>query len=297
MVTPTSATRSTVSVLARQRFKARHRDLLPSWTLVKGDKVELTAGKDRGKQGLVQEVIRGQNRVIVAGLNVRKRKVSATPQATGFIHLIPSPVHRSCVALVDPVHQQATRVRVAVDANGRHVRVSRWSGAVIPKPAQLAEQAKGNRAVNARTDTPQEAVAVRSVQPIDFTAISAFIQQRREAAMQRQAEGEERRTEVRERRKARTALTAHVSPAAADQALQLAPAIHSAELSALQQRSRAAASAPFPVFPPPLRRHFPARLPSLPPYPYSRASKEVGRWNEVRSRQTAPVGMEYTSKP
>ena len=302
MPTPTSATRSTVAVLARQRYKARHRQALPAWKVVRGDRVQLLGGKDAGKQGVVQAVLRQQNRVIVAGLNVRKRKVSATPQATGFIHLLPSPVHVSSVALVDPVHNQATRVRVAVDASGRHVRVSRRSGAVIPKPVELAEQGKGKRTVNARTDTPQDAVAARSIQPIDFDAIAGFIQQRREAALQRQRQEEQQRMQRRERRKARTALTAHLNPAQAADALALAPSIEAAQLVQPQpqpqpQYSFAASSPHSPTMAPPLRRHFPARLPSLPPYPYSRASTLVGQWKEVRSRQTAPAGMEYTHKP
>ena len=40
---------------------------------VKGDKVIVIAGRDKGKTGTIQKVIPEKNRVVVEGVNVRKK--------------------------------------------------------------------------------------------------------------------------------------------------------------------------------------------------------------------------------
>lgn len=46
---------------------------IATWNLVKGDKVEVIEGKDRGKQGTIIEVVRGKNAVVVGGIKVHPR--------------------------------------------------------------------------------------------------------------------------------------------------------------------------------------------------------------------------------
>jgi len=40
------------------------------WNVVRGDKVEVINGPEKGKQGTVLKVIRAQNRVIIEGVNI-----------------------------------------------------------------------------------------------------------------------------------------------------------------------------------------------------------------------------------
>lgn len=40
------------------------------WRIVRGDKVELITGRDKGKQGMVTKVKRKFNSVIVSGINM-----------------------------------------------------------------------------------------------------------------------------------------------------------------------------------------------------------------------------------
>jgi large subunit ribosomal protein L24 len=49
----------------------------------KGDTVEVIAGKERGKRGEVLRVLPKDNRVIVQGLNLRKKHQRARPGAGG----------------------------------------------------------------------------------------------------------------------------------------------------------------------------------------------------------------------
>ena len=40
------------------------------WRIVKGDNVEVITGKDKGKRGVIKEVKRKFNTVVVAGINI-----------------------------------------------------------------------------------------------------------------------------------------------------------------------------------------------------------------------------------
>jgi len=69
--------------------------------LKKGDKVQVIAGKDVGKQGEVTRVLRERNMVIVEGVNVAKRHQKATKATMqGGIIDKDMPVHVSNVAVV-----------------------------------------------------------------------------------------------------------------------------------------------------------------------------------------------------
>ncbi len=77
----------------------------------KGDKVEVIAGKDKGKQGVVLRAIPKTSRVVVEGCGkIRKamRPTQANPQ--GGIITREAPIHVSNVMLVCPKCGEATRV-------------------------------------------------------------------------------------------------------------------------------------------------------------------------------------------
>ena len=48
--------------------------------ICKGDKVEILSGNDRGKKGDVLEVISKNQKILVKGVNVRKKHVKARKQ-------------------------------------------------------------------------------------------------------------------------------------------------------------------------------------------------------------------------
>jgi large subunit ribosomal protein L24 len=104
----------------------------------KGDLVVVIAGKDRGQQGRVLEVLTGSERVIVEGVQrVTKHVKPGTRrdnQSGGIIH-VEAPIHVSNVMLVDPSTKKGTRVgyRIEkVERDGRmrtqRVRVAKRSG-------------------------------------------------------------------------------------------------------------------------------------------------------------------------
>lgn len=79
----------------------------------KGDTVVVIAGNDKGKQGEIKEVLRAENRVIVAGVNLRwKHKKPSQRNPKGERSQIECSIHASNVMLLDGKSGEPTRKRV-----------------------------------------------------------------------------------------------------------------------------------------------------------------------------------------
>ena len=100
----------------------------------RGDRVMVIRGNHKGQEGTVLRVEPDKNRVVIEGVNRRKRhmKPSQTNPEGGIVEF-QAPVHVSNVMLIDPKSGEPTRVRSQVGADGRRERVSVRSGGVIPK--------------------------------------------------------------------------------------------------------------------------------------------------------------------
>lgn len=66
----------------------------------KGDNVEVIAGNDRGKTGTVEQVLPKDDRVVVSGVNVRKKHTELSSDGGGIIEK-PMPIHASNVKKTD----------------------------------------------------------------------------------------------------------------------------------------------------------------------------------------------------
>ena len=97
----------------------------------KGDRVVVTAGRDKGKSGEVLRVYPGESRVLVTGVNVVKRHQRQTARVQGGIVSKEAPVHLSKVAHVDPKTGGPTRIGFKRLEDGRLVRFAKKSGEVI----------------------------------------------------------------------------------------------------------------------------------------------------------------------
>ena len=99
--------------------------------LVKGDKVIVIAGRDKGKTGTIQKVIPEQNRVVVEGINLRKKtnKPSQKNPDGGIIEVY-APIDASNVMLVDPKTKKPTKIGHKV-VKGKKVRYAKKSGTVL----------------------------------------------------------------------------------------------------------------------------------------------------------------------
>ncbi|MCB9808772.1 50S ribosomal protein L24 [Candidatus Nomurabacteria bacterium] len=97
----------------------------------KGDKVIVNTGKDRGKEGIVSQVLAKENKVVIDGMNLRKHFMKAGQGHQGGIIEKPAPLQASNVSLLDPKTKKATRVGYNVDSKGVKTRVTKGSGSKL----------------------------------------------------------------------------------------------------------------------------------------------------------------------
>jgi large subunit ribosomal protein L24 len=103
----------------------------------KNDNVMVISGNSKGKTGKVLKVFPKDERVIVEGVNLRKRHTKpsqSNPQ--GGILEKESPINVSNVMIIDPNNNQPSRLgsQIILDektGKKKHVRVSRTSGEMI----------------------------------------------------------------------------------------------------------------------------------------------------------------------
>ena len=103
----------------------------------KSDNVMVISGNSKGKTGKILKVFPKEQRVIVEGINLRKRHTKpsqSNPQ--GGILEKESPINVSNVMIIDPNNNQPSRLgsQIILDektGKKKHVRVSRTSGEMI----------------------------------------------------------------------------------------------------------------------------------------------------------------------
>ena len=97
----------------------------------KGDTVQVLSGNDKGKTGEVLEVMPKDSKVVVKGVNVRKKHVKARKQGeeSGILS-IECAVLANKVNVVCPKCGKATRIGYS-EEKGEKVRVCKKCGAKI----------------------------------------------------------------------------------------------------------------------------------------------------------------------
>lgn len=97
----------------------------------KSDEVIILTGKDKGKRGVIKQVVDADH-VVVDGVNVVKKATKPNPMTgvTGGIINKLMPIHVSNVALVNPATGKADRVGFK-DVDGKKVRIYKSNGEVV----------------------------------------------------------------------------------------------------------------------------------------------------------------------
>ncbi|MGM0501331.1 MAG: 50S ribosomal protein L24 [Bacillota bacterium] len=98
----------------------------------KGDKVKVTAGKDKGREGEILKAFPDDDRVVVEGVNIVKKHQRPTqddPQ--GGIQEQEAPVHVSNVMLVCKHCNEASRTGKKVLDNGEKSRYCKKCGEIV----------------------------------------------------------------------------------------------------------------------------------------------------------------------
>ena len=90
----------------------------------KGDTVKVLSGNDKGKTGEVLEVIPKTEKIIVKGVNVRKKHVKPRKQGEeGGIISVEVAIHSSKVSVVCQKCGKATRIGFKENKDNKKVRV------------------------------------------------------------------------------------------------------------------------------------------------------------------------------
>ena len=100
----------------------------------KGDRVRVIRGNFRDQEGTVLRILKKEQRVVVEGVNMRKRHARPTQaNPEGGIISFEAPIHVSNVMLIDPASGEPSRVRMRVEADGMKERISVKSGNPVPR--------------------------------------------------------------------------------------------------------------------------------------------------------------------
>lgn len=89
------------------------------------DTVLVVTGRERGKTGVVRQVMRDEGRVVVAGVNVVKRHMRPRADRPGGIIEREAPLHVSNVMVVCKSCSKPTRVAFRFRDDGRKIRYCR----------------------------------------------------------------------------------------------------------------------------------------------------------------------------
>ncbi len=103
----------------------------------KNDNIVVIAGNDRGKTGKVLKVYPKTSRIIIEGINLRKRHTKPNQKnPQGGILEKEAPIHVSNVMILDPTNNEPTRIRSQIildEKTGKKkiARVSKATGEMI----------------------------------------------------------------------------------------------------------------------------------------------------------------------
>lgn len=102
--------------------------------LKKGDNVIVITGKDKGKKGTIVSLDPIAEKVLVEGINIKKKNIKAKNgkkgKEKGEIIEKPFPIHISNVMILDPKSNTKTRIAIKQTEKGR-VRIAKKSGKEI----------------------------------------------------------------------------------------------------------------------------------------------------------------------
>jgi len=99
--------------------------------LKKGDEVVVITGSDKGRRGKILRVLPREDKVIVAGVNLKtKHQKPIQNNPTGSVERIEAPIHVSNVAAWDAKEGGPSRIGYRFE-NGKKVRYLKRSGTVL----------------------------------------------------------------------------------------------------------------------------------------------------------------------
>lgn len=104
------------------------------WPYFRGDRVEVVKGEDKGKQGIINYIVRERNWLFVQGIRLKRDLTE------GFVTTREQPLLANIEAkLVDPTDLLPTDIEWRYDDDGNRQRVSTRTERIIPIPQAAYE--------------------------------------------------------------------------------------------------------------------------------------------------------------
>lgn len=89
----------------------------------KGDKVKITVGRDKGRDGVIDKVYVKQNKVLIAGINIYKKHIKKSEKVPqGGVVDLPRPIDVSKLALICPKCNKISKIGYE-NSKGKKYRV------------------------------------------------------------------------------------------------------------------------------------------------------------------------------
>ena len=99
--------------------------------ILKGDKIKVVYGKDKGREGKVERVYKKQNKVLIEGINIYKKHVKKSEQSPkGGIVEIPRAMDVSKIIVICPKCSKPTRIEIKRE-KGKKQRVCKKCKSII----------------------------------------------------------------------------------------------------------------------------------------------------------------------
>ena len=106
-----------------------------------GDKVLVTAGKDKGRKSEIVKIIPKKDRVVVKGINLYTKHVKPFSGNPGEKKILERPLHTASIAILNDKNE-ADRIGFKVNADGSKVRIFKKTGKVIATTSVAKEEKK-----------------------------------------------------------------------------------------------------------------------------------------------------------
>ncbi len=98
--------------------------------ILTNDKVQVMAGKDKGKTWIVKKTLK--DRVVVEGVNLVTKHVKGREGQSGQKIKVEASLHVSNVMAICPKSKKPSRLWYSVSKNGEKVRIAKKSWEVVP---------------------------------------------------------------------------------------------------------------------------------------------------------------------
>merc|ERR1711976_998701 len=107
---------------------------ITNWNVYIGDIVEILVGKDKGKIGMVNDIVKERNWVFVENRNTKLQVAEMSMHESAAISFEGPLLADTQIKLVDPTDRKGCEIEWRYTEEGGRVRVSTRSGRIIPFP-------------------------------------------------------------------------------------------------------------------------------------------------------------------